>query len=301
MSDIVEEIKKLKKEKNAVILAHNYQSSEIQDIADYLGDSLELSKLAVRLPYKVIVFCGVKFMAETCKILSPDKIVILPDKDAGCPLADMVNPEDIEREKKRHPNSPVLSYVNTSAEVKAKSDYCCTSANSAKVSRHISSDEILFFPDRNLGEWTQEKVENKKFHLWNGYCYVHMKIRKEDIEREKRKHPDARVIVHPECKKEVREVSDEILSTGGMVKIAKDKKYEEFIIGTEIGIIHRLKKENPEKSFYPASPSAICYDMKKITLSKVLHSLQTLSPQITLSRQIIQEAYKSIERMVEIT
>ncbi|HEX67986.1 MAG TPA: quinolinate synthase NadA [bacterium] len=296
---ISEEIIKLKKERNAVILAHNYQSPEIQDIADFIGDSLELSRVASKVPQKVIVFCGVKFMAEIAYILAPEKTVLLPDITAGCPLAETVTPDDVRRKKEFYPGVPAVTYVNTNAEVKAESDYCCTSANAVEVVKKIPQKEILFFPDEHLGDHVKYKVREKEIHIWPGYCPVHMKILPEDIWREKEKHPQALVMVHPECRREVRKLADEVLSTGGMVKIARESPKKEFIVGTEVGILYRLKKENPEKSFYPANPSAICEDMKKITLEKVLNSLKTLSPTITLPEDIVKRAYKAIQRMVE--
>ena len=237
MEEIKERIERLKKEKDAVILAHNYQLPEIQDIADYLGDSLQLSRIGASLPHRVIVFCGVKFMAETALILSPDKTILLPDEDAGCSMVDMVNAEDVKKEKGRHSNVPVVSYVNTSAEVKAESDYCCTSANAVKVVQKIPAKELLFFPDQHLGDYVQGQIKEKKLYLWPGYCVVHMRILPEDIQKAKEEHPEAVVMVHPECRREVRNLADKILSTGGMVKYARESEAREFIIGTEVGII----------------------------------------------------------------
>ncbi|NOZ64536.1 MAG: quinolinate synthase NadA, partial [Caldiserica bacterium] len=252
------------------------------------------------LPHKVIVFCGVRFMAETAAILSPDKVVVLPDEDAGCPMVDMVKPEDVRKEKEKHPGVPVVSYVNTSAEVKAETDYCCTSANAVKVVHEIPGREVLFFPDQHLGSYVQEKLPEKKLHLWPGYCIVHVRILPEDIQKARKQYPGAVVMVHPECRKEVRDLADEVLSTGGMVKYARENKAKEFIVGTEVGIIHRLKKENPGKEFYPASKLAVCANMKKITIDKVLSSLETLTPRISLPAGIIQKARQAIERMVKI-
>lgn len=297
---IREKIESLKKEKEAIILAHNYQLPEIQDIADYRGDSLQLSRMGASLPPRVIIFCGVKFMAETAAILSPDKMVILPDENAGCPMVDMVSGEEVKKEKEKYPGVPVVSYVNTSAEVKAESDYCCTSANAVKVVEKIRAEKILFFPDQYLGDYVQERVLGKKLILWPGYCIVHMRILPQDIKREREKHPRALVMVHPECRREVRQLADEVLSTGGMVKLAANSDHREFIVGTEVGIIYRLKKENPDKEFYPASPLAVCENMKKITLEKVLHSLETLTPRIVIPPPIASRARRAIERMVEI-
>ena len=300
MLDVRDKITRLKEEKSAVILAHNYQLPEIQDIADYLGDSLQLSRIGAQLDKKVIIFCGVRFMAETSAILSPEKMVILPDETAGCPMVDMVSAEDVRKEKEKYPGVPVVSYVNTSAEVKAESDYCCTSANAVEVVRRVEGEEVLFFPDQHLGDYIQERVPEKKLHLWPGFCIVHMRILPEDIKREREKHPSAVVMVHPECRREVRELADEILSTGGMVRFARKSPYQEFIVGTEVGLIYRLKKENPHKEFYPASSLAVCVNMKKITLDKVIHSLETLTPRVVIPEDISVRARRAIERMVEV-
>jgi len=257
--NIVEEINKLKKEKNAIILVHNYQRSEIQDIADYLGDSLGLSREAAKTDVNIIVFCGVRFMAETAKILSPGKKVLLPRKEAGCPMADMVTAEDLKRLKGKHPDAKVVSYVNTNADVKAESDICCTSANAVEVVRNLKTERIIFTPDKNLAAYCQ-RFTNKEIIPWNGYCYVHEKIRKEEVRLAKEKFPDALLLVHPECNPSVIDLADEVLSTSGMVNFVKKSDKKRFLIGTEEGLIYRLKKENPGKEFYAAGTAKMKYE-----------------------------------------
>ncbi len=299
---ISDKIKKLKKEKNAVILVHNYQLPEVQDIADFVGDSLGLSIEAAKTNADIIVFCGVHFMAETAKILSPQKIVLLPDKKAGCPMADMINAESLKAIKKKHPNAATLCYVNTSAAVKAECDYCCTSSNALKIARHIlkSTSEIIFIPDKYLAQYVSAQV-GRKFITWEGFCPTHAKILPEYIIAAKKLHPRAKVIVHPECRPEVTRLADAVLSTEKMCKYAQETDANEFIIGTELGIIHRLKKENPAKSFYAVSETTICPNMKRINLEKVLWSLEDLSFQINVEPEIMDKARLSIERMLQIT
>lgn len=295
-----ERIKKLKKERNAVILAHNYQKPEIQDIADYVGDSLGLSIKAAQTKAKVIIFCGVYFMAETAKILSPDKKILLPEKEAGCPMADMITASQLREMKQQHPGAKVLCYVNTSAEVKAEAYICCTSANAIKMAKEAFDDEeeIIFVPDKYLGDYVARQTA-KKLILWEGYCPVHIKIGREDIERQKQLYPKALVLAHPECKPEVLTLADAILSTEGMCKFVQSSPKKEFILATEKGILYRLKKERPEKSFYPANESAICEDMKKIDLRKVLRSLEELVYEVVLPSRVIFSARKSIEKMLK--
>jgi quinolinate synthase len=299
--EIADKIKKLKKEKNAVILAHNYQLPEVQDIADFVGDSLGLSMEAAQTKADVIVFCGVHFMAETAKILSPQKKVLLPDKNAGCPMADMIDAEGLKAIKEMHPEAVALCYVNTSAAVKAQCDYCCTSANAEKMVRHIleTHKEIIFVPDQYLATYVSSRV-NHNFIIWGGYCPTHAGIFPEHIIQAREKHPGAKVIVHPECKPELTALADIVTSTEGMCKYAANSPDTEFIIGTEIGIIHRMQKENPGKSFYPASEKAICPNMKKITLEKVLWSLEDMAHEITVPPEIMNKARQSIERMLKI-
>lgn len=299
--DLANKIKKLKDERDAVILAHNYEPAEVQDISDFVGDSLELSIKASSIKSKVIIFCGVYFMAETAKILSPDKTVIMPDVNAGCPMADMLNAENLKKLKAEHPNTKVICYVNSSAEVKALSDICCTSSNSIKVVDSIKdTDEIIFVPDQYLGSYTASQVKNKKFIFWGGFCPTHMQVLPEDIRREKEKHKNAIVLVHPECRPEVIALADYPLSTGGMLRLVKESNNPEFIIGTEIGIIHRLKKENPNKIFYPATNKAICPNMKLTTVEKVLWSLEEMKTEVNVSKDIADKAKIAIDRMLQI-
>ncbi len=303
MMNIVDRIKKLKKEKNAVILAHNYQLPEIQDIADFVGDSLGLSIEAAKTDADIIVFCGVHFMAETAKILSPQKIVLLPDKNAGCPMADMIDAEGLKSLQVKHPDAVTVCYVNTSAAVKAHCDYCCTSANAQKIMENIllnhQDKEIIFIPDKYLAQNVSAQVKHD-FIIWEGYCPTHAKILPENIMQAKRLHPKAKVVVHPECRTTVTELADVVTSTEGMSKYIRKTPETEFIIGTETGIIHRMKKENPDKYFYPAAEMAVCPNMKRITLEKVLWSLEDLSYEITVPPDIMEKARLSIERMLQI-
>jgi len=297
---LIEKIIELKKERKAVILAHNYQLGEVQDVADFVGDSLGLSQQAAKTDAKVIVFCGVHFMAETAAMLSPDKIVLLPDPNAGCPMADMINAEQLREEKKKNPGSPVVCYVNSTAEVKAECDVCCTSSNSIKVVERLGDERpIIFIPDQYLGAYTASKT-NKKLILWPGYCPTHMKIGVDDIINLKKEHPYAEVLVHPECRPEVIAQADHALSTDGIIKRVRQSLSREFIIGTELGIIHRLKIESPEKIFIPASKRAICPDMKAITLEKVLWALERMEYHVTVPPEIREKAVKAVNRMLEI-
>lgn len=300
--EIVDKISKLKKEKNAVILVHNYQRPEIHEIGDFVGDSLGLSIEAAKTDADVIVFCGVHFMAETAKILSPQKTVLLPDKNAGCPMADMIDAESLIALKAKHPAAVALCYVNTSAAVKAQCDYCCTSANAEKMVRHILTrhQEIIFVPDKYLAQYVSAQT-GCNFILWNGYCPTHAAIIPEHILRAKELHPQAKVIVHPECSPALTALADIVTSTEGMCKYVKNTAETEFIIGTEIGIIHRMKKENPQKNFYPASEKAVCPNMKGTTLEKVLWSLTDMTHEITVAPEIADKARLAIERMIQVT
>ncbi len=296
-SEIVEKIHRLKKERNAVILAHNYQISEVQDIADYIGDSLGLSVTASKTDADVIIFCGVHFMAETASILSPDKIVLMPDINAGCPMADMITADALRSLKKEHQKAKVVSYVNTTAEVKAESDICCTSSNAVHVVESLKDIyEIIFVPDKYLGHYVSTKT-NCKMIPWNGYCPSHVKILPEDILRQKKSYPEAKVIVHPEC----TQLADEALSTGGMYKYAKTSDASEIIVGTEIGMLYRLRKENPDKKFYPASERAVCPNMKLTTLEKILWSLEDMKYLVKVPRDIQVRAKRAVDKMIEIS
>jgi quinolinate synthase len=298
-SQLVEDILRLREQRQAVILAHNYQIGEVQDIADLVGDSLELSQKAARTDAKVIVFCGVHFMAETAFILSPEKTVLLPDINAGCPMADMITADELRKKKQEHPGVPVVCYVNSSAEVKAESDICCTSANALKVVESVPADEVIFVPDQYLGHYVSTKTR-KKMLLWPGYCPTHVKILAEDIIKLKKQFPNAKVVVHPECTPEVIALADEALSTSGILKFAQKTRAKEIIVGTEIGIIHRLKKENPGKTFIPASKKAVCPNMKRLNLEKVLWSLQDMSPEVRVPEEIRIRAKRAVDRMLEI-
>jgi quinolinate synthase len=294
---IIDKILELKAKKNAVILVHNYQRGEIQDIADYIGDSLGLSRKAAELSCKIIVFCGVKFMAESAKILSPEKMVLLPRKEAGCPMADMVKVEELRALKRLHPNATVICYVNTNADVKAECDVCCTSANAVKVIKNIKSQEIIFVPDRNLASFVQ-RFTDKRIIPWDGYCYVHETIRFEDVQRAKEIHKDAVIIVHPECKSEVIDIADEVLSTSGMVRFAKSSDAKKIIVGTEEGLLYRLKKENPDKIFYTAGPARMCKNMKITTLEDVYFALKEEKYRIEIPKAIMEGAKNSLNKMI---
>ncbi len=316
------EIKRLKTEKNAVILAHNYQLPEVQDVADFTGDSLALSQEAAKTQADMIVFCGVHFMAETASIISPDKKVLIPDEKAGCSLADTINAEQLQSWKDENPDSVVVSYVNTTADVKALSDYCCTSANAVQIVNSIPEDkEILFLPDMFLGAYAA-KVTGRKIDIWPGECHVHAGIRKQDIEKMQDSHPEAEMIVHPECGCTTNLLYQsengssinghgngngnghspiKFLSTGGMIKHTKESHSKEFIIATETGMLHRLRKDNPDKKFIPAKENAVCKYMKMITLPKVLKSLEEEIYEVKVPINTALKAKKAIDRMLEVT
>jgi quinolinate synthase len=298
-TEIVKKISALKKRRNAVILAHNYQPGEVQDIADFVGDSLDLSQRAAETDADVIVFCGVHFMAETASILCPDKVVLLPDKNAGCPLANMITVERLRAKKMEHPQAVVVCYINSSAEVKAESDICCTSANAVRVVESLDAREILFVPDQYLGHYVSTRT-GKEMILWPGFCPTHVRIKPERIKELKREYPQAKVVVHPECTPEVIALADEVLSTSGMCRYAQRDDVREMIVGTEMGIIHRLKKENPGKRFIPISEQTICPNMKLITLEKVLWSLEEMGPEVKVPEGIRLEAKIAVDKMLEI-
>jgi len=296
---LVGDILRLREQRKAVILAHNYQLGEIQDIADFVGDSLELSQNAAKTEAEVIVFCGVHFMAETASILCPDKTVLLPDINAGCPMADMVTAERLRERKRELPEATVVCYINSSAEVKAESDVCCTSANAIKVVESLDAREILFVPDQYLGHYVSTKTD-KQMTFWPGFCPTHIRIQPQDITRLKLEYPQAKAIVHPECRPEVIALSDEVLSTGGMRRFARQTEAKEIIVGTEIGIIHRIRKENPGKKFIPASEQAVCPNMKLITLEKILWSLEAMVPEVKVPEEIRLKAKVAVDKMLEI-
>ena len=299
MKTIVEEIAELKRARHAVILAHNYCRPDVQDIADYTGDSLELARRATKVEADVIVFCGVYFMAETAAILNPTKTVLIPDASAGCAMADMITGEQLRALKTKHPGAAAVCYVNSTAEVKAECDICVTSGNAEKVMATFPKDrEILFVPDQHLGGHIAGKL-GTDYVLWPGYCPVHAALTVEAIAAARAAHPGAPVLVHPECAKAVRDAADEQLSTGGMCSFVKTSSAKEFIVGTEAGILHRLQKENPDKVFWPAAPLT-CADMKKATLENVRDALRTLSPVVRVSPEIAARAKRAIEAMLAI-
>lgn len=299
-ADLTQEIIELKKKRKAVILAHLYQRPEVQDVADFVGDSLALSQQAAKTDAEVIVFCGVHFMAESAKILSPDKIVLLPEENAGCPMADMVTAEALREKKKEYPDAVVVCYVNSSADVKAESDICCTSANAVKVVESLPKDkQILFIPDRNLGHYISTKVD-REIILWQGYCNTHERMTLDDIKKSKEKYPKALVMVHPESRPEVVAAADVVFSTAGMIKYAKESTNREFIIGTECGILHELHKECPDKLFYMASDKLICPNMKATSLDKVKWALENMEPQITVDKDIRDKSISALEKMLAV-
>jgi len=297
---IIEKIIALKEERDAIILAHNYQEGPVQDVADLIGDSLELSRAAATLDGSVIIFCGVDFMAETAAILSPQKKVILPAHDAGCPMAEMVTAEEIRSARARFPDAAVVAYVNTTAEVKAESDICCTSANAVKVVNSLPNDQVLFVPDRNLARYVG-RFTTKQVIPWEGYCIVHDLITVEDVTMAKQGHPGAEVLVHPECRPEVIDVADFVYSTSGMIRHVCEGNEPAYIIGTEIGILYRMQKDCPGKSCYPLSGRAVCTNMKKTNLSLLFRSLENLAPQVTVPGPIAKRARNAIERMLAVT
>ncbi len=292
-------IKQMKEERDAIIIAHNYQLPEVQRIADFVGDSLELSKIAKDSKASVIVFAGVRFMAETAKILSPEKKILLPVKSAGCPMADQISAEDVRELRKAYPEAAFVAYVNTTAEVKAGVDICCTSSNAIKIVNSLNEKKIVFLPDKNLAYWVS--LHSKKEIIpYDGFCYVHNRFGKEEVLKMREKYPDAEILVHPESPSDVIESADFILSTSGILKRAKESNKKTFIIGTEFGLIYRLEKENPDKEFYSLGSPKICFNMKKTTQKDIFDSLLYNRYEIILSEEIIKKAKKSIERMFEI-
>lgn len=300
LSKLTEDIKRLKQERNALILAHVYQRPEVQEVADIFGDSLELSRRAAATDADVIVFCGVHFMAESAAILSPDKIVLLPEENAGCPMADMVTAEELRAKKREIPGAVVVAYVNTSAEVKAESDICCTSANAVKIVQSIPEDKpIIFIPDKNLGSYVANKT-GRAMTLWEGWCNTHDWVTTEEVLKAKEEHPDALVLIHPECRPEVVALADYVSSTTGLIKYAKESDAKEFIVGTEAGIMHQLYKQCPDKDFYLATRRLVCPNMKATTLEKVKQALETMQPQITVPQDIREKALACLEKMLAI-
>jgi quinolinate synthase len=297
-AELLEKISALKKKRNAVILVHNYQLGEVQDIADFVGDSLELSQNAAKTGADVIVFCGVHFMAETASIICPDKVVLLPDINAGCPMANMITAESLRAKKKEHPQAVVACYINSSAAVKAESDICCTSANAVELVESLHAREILFIPDQYLGHYVSART-GKKMILWPGFCPTHVRITPERIQELRKEYPQARVVVHPECTPGVIALADEVASTSGMCRYARREEVKEMVVGTEVGLIHRLRKENPGKRIIPVSEQAICPNMKLITLEKVLWSLEEMSPEVKVPEEIRLKAIAAVDRMLQ--
>jgi len=295
-----EKIRRLLKTRKAILLAHNYQPPEIQDIADLCGDSLELSIRAAQTDAKIIVFCGVHFMAETASILSPDKTVLLPSKDAGCPMADMVTPEALKARLDKFPPMPVVTYVNSTAAVKALSTICCTSANAIEVVNSLDAEEVLMVPDRNLAKYTASHTR-KKVHIWDGYCPVHDFLTREDVKKAKQTYPDAVFMAHPECRPEVLKLADNVLSTSGMIRYARKSKSSAFIVGTEVGLLYSLKKAIPNKDFYPVSKRMECPDMKKITLNDIIRSLEFMGGEVQVPENIRQPAFRAVQMMIDLS
>ena len=297
---IREKIKTLLQKRRAILLAHNYQPPEIQDLADLCGDSLELSIQAARTGAEVIVFCGVHFMAETASILSPDKTVLLPRMDAGCPMADMIEPRALQARRDALPPMPVVTYVNSSAAVKALSTICCTSANAVEVVNSLDAEEILMTPDRNLARYTASRTR-KKIHMWDGCCPIHDRLRPADVQNAKRKHPDAVFMAHPECRPEVLELADVVTSTSGMLRYPEKSESTAFIVGTEVGLLYPLQKAHPDRHFYPASADMLCPDMKKITLGDIAKSLEFMDGQVKVPEKTSVPARKAVQRMIDLS
>ena len=298
--ELFSSIRKLKEDKKAVIVAHNYQTDDVQEIADLVGDSFALSKYCASTDAEVIVFCGVHFMAESAKLLSPQKTVLLPEPDAGCPMADMVTAEALREEKKKYPNAAVVCYINSSAEVKAESDICCTSSNAIQVVKSMKEKDIIFVPDKNLGSYVAQMVPEKRVIFWEGFCATHYKIKPDEVRKIKALHPDALLLIHPECRPEVVALADFVGSTKQIIDFASKSSEKKFIIGTEMGVLYRLKQDNPEKTFYLMSPGLVCPNMKKTSLQSVYASLQEMKHVIELDDDIMGRARKALDKMLSI-
>jgi len=296
---LLERVKELKARRNAVVLAHNYQIEEVQDAADYIGDSFGLSRIAAETEADVIVFCGVHFMAEGAALLAPDKIVLLPEILAGCPMADMVTVEALKEKKRQHPGATVVTYVNSSAAVKAESDICVTSANAVRVVNALDCREILFVPDKNLASFVASHTD-KQVIPWEGFCVTHHRVSLQDVRTAREAHPDAVLVVHPECRPEVVQAADYAFSTSGILQFARETEHRKLIIGTEMGIMYRLRQENPDKEFFLLSQGLVCPNMKYTTLEKVVRALETLQPRITVPENIREGARRALLRMLEI-
>ncbi|MGI9951673.1 quinolinate synthase NadA [Moorellaceae bacterium AZ2] len=299
MEELVKEIEELKRERGAVILAHNYQPDAVQDIADFVGDSLALSRMAAATPARVIVLAGVRFMAESASILAPEKTILLPDLFAGCPLADSIDADGLRRAKAQYPDAAVVCYVNSPAEVKAESYICCTSSNAVEVVQSLPHRRILFVPDRNLANYVS-RFTDKEIIPWDGFCLTHCRVTLEEVQEAKAAHPEAKVLVHPECRPEVVEAADFVGSTGAILRFARESRDREFLIGTEMGIIHRLELENPGKKFYLLSPGLICPNMKLTSLAKIAQCLREIRPVVKVPEAIRARAYEALERMLKV-
>ena len=295
-----QEIRKLAKDRKALILAHNYQPPEIQEVADLVGDSLELSLQAARTEAKVLVFCGVVFMAETTAIVSPEKIVLLPNPQAGCAMADMITPEDVKALREKYPGAPVVTYVNSYADVKAESDICCTSANVVRVVASLPEKEVICLPDKNLARYAQRHFPDKKIIYHEGFCPFHDVLTPEDVHKAREAHPEALFVAHPECRPEVIDLADHVASTSGMLRFCRESDHKEFIIGTEVGLLYPLQKQNPDKKFYPASEKMLCEAMKITTLELVYKALESLEPRVTVPEDIRSRALRAVKRMLEV-
>lgn len=301
MTEIKNEILKLKKEKNAVILAHSYQNIEIDEVADFVGDSLYLSQMAAKTDADIIVFAGVYFMAETAKILSPDKKVLLPRLESGCLMADMINLEQLREFKSKYPNLPVVCYINSTAEVKSECDICCTSSNAVKIVKSLNVKEVLFAPDTYLGKWVESQLDGVNVITYPGYCPTHLRITTDDIEEQKKKHPEALVLAHPECHQAVAELADYVGSTTGIMNFAEQSDKKQFIIATELGVVERLQRDFKDKEFILVSPKAICSNMKWHHLEDIYNSLKYEQYEINVDEQIAQKAITCIDRMLEVS
>ena len=299
-NQLKEKIARLKEELRAVIVAHNYQRPEVQDIADFVGDSLELSRQCTEVDAETIVFCGVRFMAETAAILNPDRTVLLSEGSAGCPLVDMINIDELRGWRQRYPGASVVCYINSSAEIKAESDVCCTSANSDKVVNSVTNDDIIFIPDQNLGVYIATKTK-KRLILYPGFCYVHHRLKPEQVKLAKQLHPEAQLLVHPECQPEVIALAEAALSTSQILRYVKASSHNSFIIGTEEGILHRLRLENPDKSFYLISNSQICTDMKKTTLETIVQTMELRQNIVTVPEEVRLKAKQAVDRMLAVS
>ncbi|SCX82653.1 quinolinate synthase NadA [Alkaliphilus peptidifermentans] len=299
--ELIEEIRRLKKLKNAIILAHNYQIPEIQDIADVVGDSLKLSQEAAKTKAEIIILSGVSFMAESAKILSPNKKVLLPVYDAGCPMADMIDVNKLKQFKREYPNAPVVCYVNSSAEVKAESDICCTSSNALKVIRSLSSNKVLFIPDMNLGDYIAKQLPQKEIISWKGFCITHHRVKTQEALASKKSLPEAPILAHPECSQAVVALADFVGSTSQIINYVRESSKQTFIIGTEMGVLHQLNKENPDKKFYLLSQGLICTNMKKTRLKDIYEALLTEKNEILIDEVVRLKAFKSLNRMLNLS